>query len=132
MGILVTPDQEIFLEYCKNVYRLFFADTDQLVISNERFVDILCQTEAVEEEPLKALVKFIDEDESANISFTEVVSQFIAIVKPVFFEKDPKDPHGLKKKVEDPVDYICRAFAEHDEKFEKKWKNYHVVHSYHQ
>ena len=54
----------------------------------------------------------------------------ISVVEPVFFEKDPKDPI-LKKRVTDPVDFICRAFADHDEKFEKKWKNFHVVHSYH-
>mgnify|MGYP002057117311 CR=1 FL=1 len=80
MGILVSKSKPAFLEYCVNAYKKFFEDSDNLSISNERFVDMLCLDEAVEKDPLSAMVRRMDEDESANITFHELVESMSSVL----------------------------------------------------
>lgn len=85
LGLLTGTQERHFIEYCKNAYYIFFESSANMEISNEEFIDYLCQKEAVEEEPLRALVANLDKDESNSISFDEFVD---FMIQTIYNDKD--------------------------------------------
>ena len=71
IGTVDAHDLSKFYGYCEQAYDLFFKDFG--FISRDELIDKLCEHEAMKSDQLNAFVEYVDADDSAEISFRELV-----------------------------------------------------------
>ena len=75
VGTVDAQDLNKFYGYCEQAYELFFKEYG--FISNNEFIDKLCENEAMKSDQLNAFVEYVDVDGSAEISYRELVQVLI-------------------------------------------------------
>ena len=82
MMAAIDLSKEQFVNYALRAYEMFFSDCDmdddeELKVGKNELIDIICQENIMKKKVLEAFVSGIDEDNSSDITFEEIITFFI-------------------------------------------------------